>query len=210
MNAPAGGTPGTPSAHGTGPTAEALLTRPPPLPPALAGELRSDHAGEWGAVMIYRGMLAMSRDSAVRRFADEHLATERIHLAFFDQWLPPALKSGILPLWRLAGWVLGAVAALGGRRWVYRTVVAVETFVDDHYRLQIEALEAAEPGHPLLDVLHRFRADEVGHRDDAARRLGLALEDGGCAASAPGPVERAWATVVGAGSRFAVGIAKRF
>ncbi len=35
----------------------------------LPGDIRSDHAGETGAVMIYRGILAASRDPAVREFA---------------------------------------------------------------------------------------------------------------------------------------------
>ena len=32
------------------------------LPAWLEAELRSDHAGETGAVLIYRGILAFSRD----------------------------------------------------------------------------------------------------------------------------------------------------
>ena len=37
--------------------------------PGLIGDLRSDHAGETGAVAIYLGILAVSRDPAVRQFA---------------------------------------------------------------------------------------------------------------------------------------------
>jgi ubiquinone biosynthesis monooxygenase Coq7 len=195
---------------GPHPASAPLSARRPPLPDFLAGELRSDHAGEWGAVMIYRGILALSRDEAVRAFAREHLATEQDHLAFFEGWLPAARKSRILPLWRVAGWTLGAAAALGGRRWVYRTIEAVETFVDEHYRVQIDALEAHDPEHPLLDVLRRFRADEVDHRDDAARRLGPAPTAGGSGGGPPSLPERAWAGIVDRGSRWAVGLAKRF
>jgi len=36
------------------------------LPEWLIADLRSDHAGEMGAVMIYRGILAVSRDAGVR------------------------------------------------------------------------------------------------------------------------------------------------
>lgn len=39
------------------------------LPASLVADLRSDHAGETGAVVIYRGILAVTRDAgfAVRR-----------------------------------------------------------------------------------------------------------------------------------------------
>ncbi|MBC7446006.1 MAG: demethoxyubiquinone hydroxylase family protein, partial [Polaromonas sp.] len=46
------------------------------LPAGLVADLRSDHAGETGAVWIYRGMLCVTRDAAVRTFATHHLATE--------------------------------------------------------------------------------------------------------------------------------------
>jgi len=45
----------------------------------LIGDLRSDHAGETGAVAIYLGILAVSPDPAVRHCALTHLATEREH-----------------------------------------------------------------------------------------------------------------------------------
>ena len=39
------------------------------IPPDLVGELRSDHAGESGAVWIYHGVLAIARDAGVCDFA---------------------------------------------------------------------------------------------------------------------------------------------
>mgnify|MGYP001315731459 CR=1 FL=1 len=41
----------------------------PSLPRALKREMRSNHAGELGAVWIYRGVLAVTRDPALRAFA---------------------------------------------------------------------------------------------------------------------------------------------
>ena len=76
-------------------------------------ELRSDHAGETGAVYIYLGLLAISKDPILRQFADAHLATEQRHLMTLDGLLPKHAQSKCLPLWRLAGWSLGAIAALG-------------------------------------------------------------------------------------------------
>jgi demethoxyubiquinone hydroxylase (CLK1/Coq7/Cat5 family) len=67
----------------------------------LVGDLRSDHAGETGAVAIYIGILAVSRDLEIRHFATAHLATEREHLAHFEALLPAGQRSALLPLWRV-------------------------------------------------------------------------------------------------------------
>lgn len=136
----------------------------------FVGELRSDHAGETGAVSIYRGILAASRQRRVIEFAREHLAVEQRHLATLDEWLPRARRSRLLPLWRLSGWTLGAIAGLAGERAVYHTVEAVETFVVRHYQAQIDRLGESGPEGELRRTLCAFRDDEAGHRDDAGAR----------------------------------------
>lgn len=169
------------------------------IPAALRGDLRSDHAGETGAVFIYRGILACSRDRAVRHFAREHLATEQSHLELMESLVPPAQRSRLLPLWRLAGWVTGALPAVVGPRAVYRTVDAVETFVDQHYAQQLDQI-AGDPKHTALAALiDRCRMDELQHRDDARARL-----------STPTAFGRLWANAVMIGSRWGVALASRF
>lgn len=173
------------------------------LAPRLQGDLRSDHAGETGAVWIYQGILALSRDPEIRAFASEHLTTEQRHLAFFDEWLPPRLHSRLLPMWRLAGWMLGALSLLGGRRGVYLTIDAVETFVVEHYQEQIEYLQRQREHREVRAVLRRFQRDEDHHRADAAER-------GATSSSIPeGWLARRWRSVVGEGSRLAVVAARR-
>jgi 3-demethoxyubiquinol 3-hydroxylase len=105
-------------------------------------ELRSDHAGETGAVFIYRGVLAVSRDSTVRIFAQDHLATEIQHLNFFEQWLPSSQHSRLIFLWKLSGFLLGALSALMDKKILFLTVAAVETFVVKHYAQQINYLQS--------------------------------------------------------------------
>ena len=99
--------------------------------------MRSNHAGETGAVCIYRGILRITRDPGVARFAKNHLATEERHLSIFEAWLPKQHRSCLLPLWRLAGYLLGMIAAGLGPRWVFTTIDAVENFVVAHYEEQI-------------------------------------------------------------------------
>lgn len=160
------------------------LLAPGLLPAALRRELRTDHAGEAGAVMIYRGVLAVARDPSLRAFAQQHLATEQRHLEAIEAWVPPRERSRLLPLWRLAGWLTGALPALGGPRAVYATIEAVETFVDQHYAAQLASIDR-EPTRgalaPLRALLADCQADELAHRDEARAhaagpaRGGLAL-----------------------------------
>ena len=92
----------------------------------LERELRANHAGEAGAVAIYRGILVVTRDTALRTFATNHLETEARHLTVMEGLLPRARRSRLLPVWRAAGFVTGALPAHFGPRAVYITVEAVE------------------------------------------------------------------------------------
>lgn len=170
-------------------------------PKALARELRSDHAGETGAVMIYRGILAVSRDAEVRRFAEHHLATELEHLRLIE---PHAPRSVLLPLWKLSGWLTGALPALFGASAVYATIEAVETFVDHHYAQQLVLIDQLDPSarderlQTLRTLLQRCQMDEVAHRDDAASRL----------AQRPSSALALWTRMVGVGSAQAVKVCR--
>lgn len=167
--------------------------------PTLQGDLRSDHAGETGAVAIYRGILALSKDQAIRQFAEHHLATERGHLEKMDRLLPRDQRSLLLPLWRIAGWLTGFLPTLVGAHAVYATIDAVETFVDHHYEAQICKLPDHGAGGVLRALLQECQADEVHHRDEA-RMLG---------GPRAGALLRAWQWLVGKGSALAVNAAQR-
>ena len=178
------------------------------LPEALIADLRTDHAGESGAVMIYRGILATTRDASVRHFAQEHLATEERHLTQIEPLLAPQQRSRLLALWRIAGWLTGALPALVGPRAVYATIEVVETFVDQHYTEQIESIDRHDPGRndpPMQSVralLQACRSDEIAHRDEAAALFAV----GG---GSPSLALRVWVWSVGVGSRAAVKICRR-
>jgi ubiquinone biosynthesis monooxygenase Coq7 len=165
----------------------------------LVAELRSDHAGETGAVMIYRGILAFCRDPALRDFAKRHMATEEGHLRLLEGVLPPRQRSSLLPIWRVAGWITGAVPALFGPRAVYATIDSVESFVDHHYQQQIERLDAEGIFPELRAMLAHCQEEEVHHRDEARERH----------AGVVGVLLRGWGRMVGFGSEAAVAAARR-
>ncbi len=169
-----------------------------PYPQWLEQELRSDHAGETGAVWIYRGVLSVTRDPGIRAFAQRHLKTEQRHLGLLENLLLARQRSRLVPIWRIAGFLTGALPALIGARAVYATVAAVETFVDRHYAQQIERLEPDGRWSSLRETLETCRLDEVSHRDESRD-----------AAGDIGPAIRTWCYLVAVGSAAAVALARR-
>ncbi len=188
----------TPKASGLDTTTVSVTTTA--MPAWLVADVRSDHAGETGAVMIYRGVLAVSRDPDIRHFAQHHLVTECEHLTLMEAILPVPARTKLLWLWRIMGWLTGALPALFGANAVYATIDAVETFVDHHYQEQIDRLSPDGEFGDLRELLLKCQQDEIAHRDEA-RYL---------TESQPGFVLSSWRWLVGTGSSAAVLIARRF
>ena len=160
--------------------------------------IRVDHAGEYGAVRIYEGQLAVLKNSAkadvIRHMAEQ----EQRHLKAFDALVnerrvrPTALE----PVWRVAGFALGAATALMGEKAAFACTAAVEEVIDEHYAAQIEALKDGDDA--LKDKIADFRADEAAHRDTA-------LAEG--AEQAPG--YRLLSSTIKAGCRLAIKLSER-
>lgn len=147
--------------------------RPGPGAPArrLAEILRVDHAGELGAVHIYRGQRAvLGRAPGHERTAaqlEEMEGHEQVHLSRFDTLLNenqvrPTL---LTPVWRAAGFALGAATALMGDKAAHACTEAVESVIEKHYADQIAEVTASNPA--LAAELTRFRDEELAHRDQA-------------------------------------------
>ena len=141
----------------------------------LAEILRVDHAGELGAVSIYRGQRAVLGQAPGReRIAaqlEEMEGHEAVHLARFDALLNErkVRPTALTPIWRLAGFALGAGTALLGEKAAHACTEAVETVIEDHYAGQVAELAEIEP--ELAAQLEQFRQEELAHRD-------LAVEEG--------------------------------
>ena len=97
-------------------SAKPIPPRPGTGSPAarLAEILRVDHAGELAAVQIYRGQKAVLGDAPAARHFAEMEAQEAVHLARFDLLLTErrVRPTVFAPVWRLAGFALGAGTAL--------------------------------------------------------------------------------------------------
>ena len=163
----------------------------------LEQELRSNHAGEVGAVWIYQGILAARPTPAIRRFCQSHLATERRHLAELSDLLSYKDRSLLLPLWRVAGFLTGFLPGCLNERAVYLTIAAVETFVQQHYQRQIKN-EGLQTYPNIKKVLISCMEDEVMHKNEAAE----------LASSPARGIAAGWCKLIGIGSRMAVNLAK--
>jgi 3-demethoxyubiquinol 3-hydroxylase len=129
--------------------------------------IRVDHAGEYGAVRIYEGQLAVLRHRASAETIRHMAEQEQRHLKTFDRLVnerkvrPTALE----PLWRVAGYALGMGTALMGEKAAFACTAAVEEAIDAHYGEQIAALGDKDP--ELKATVEDFRAEEAEHRQTA-------------------------------------------
>ena len=186
-----------------------MSTKPVPARPGpharrrrMAEILRVDHAGELGAVHIYRGQRAVLDAAKGRERTAAQLAEmeghEAEHLARFDTLLNERQVRPTLlaPLWRAAGFAVGAGTALLGEKAAHACTEAVETVIEEHYAGQIAELAARDPD--LAAELTKFRDDELAHRD-------IAVSEG--AREAPG--YGLLSAVIRAGCRAAIRISEK-
>lgn len=163
--------------------------------------IRVDHAGEYGAVRIYEGQMAVLGRTAKTAGDLRHMkAQEEIHLATFDELVRQrrVRPTALLPVWHLAGYALGAGTALLGEKAAHACTVAVEEAIDEHYQGQIDRLGAEGGEDKLRETCERFRAEELEHRDTA-------LSHG--AEQAPG--YEGLKAVIKAGSKLAIWLSTR-
>ncbi len=164
----------------------------------VAAMIRVDHAGEYGAVRIYEGQLAVLGSKPAGETIRRMAAEEQRHLRTFDRLIverrvrPTALE----PVWRVAGFALGAATALMGEKAAMACTAAVEEVIDEHYAGQIAKLGDGDK--ELKSTVADFRADEIAHRDEA-------LAQG--AEQAPG--YRLLSETIKAGCRIAIALSTR-
>lgn len=131
--------------------------------------IKVDHAGENGAVNIYRAQYLVSRIRAPRMLPDlrhfqEH---EMEHRQIFADYL----KSHNIRRWvsyhlcGLGGWWLGFVTGLIGPKAIMATTYAVEHVVLEHLEHQVEYLKTVDA--QALKCVEAIIEDEQAHHDHA-------------------------------------------
>lgn len=72
----------------------------------------------------------------------------------------------MLPLWNVAGFMLGAGTAMMGEKAAMACTVAVETVIIEHYNDQLRQLmDQPNPDKEILALITKYRDEEQEHHD---------------------------------------------
>jgi ubiquinone biosynthesis monooxygenase Coq7 len=161
--------------------------------------VRVDQAGEYGATRIYAGQLAMLGAHHPASRSIRHMAAqEQVHLDAFNALIAErGVRPTLLqPVWKVAGFALGAVTAAISPEAAMACTVAVETEIDRHYTEQLDELADSDPA--LRDKIETFRAEELEHKETA---LAAGAENA--------PAYPVMSAMIRLGCRAAIGLSKR-
>uniref|UniRef100_T1DHM9 5-demethoxyubiquinone hydroxylase, mitochondrial n=1 Tax=Crotalus horridus TaxID=35024 RepID=T1DHM9_CROHD len=137
--------------------------------PVIDRIIRVDHAGEYGANRIYAGQMAVLGRSSVGPVIRQMWEQEKDHLKQMKDLmiLYRVRPTILLPVWDVAGYMLGAGTALLGKKAAMACTVAVEESIADHYNNQIRVLVEEDPEKykELLQIIKKLRDEETQHHD---------------------------------------------
>ncbi|HEY6125400.1 MAG TPA: demethoxyubiquinone hydroxylase family protein [Steroidobacteraceae bacterium] len=133
--------------------------------------LKVNHAGEHGAVNIYRGqrLVCFWRDDALKRELEEFRAHEEKHRAIFAAELARRGVRRCRSYWAcgLGGFLLGVSTGLCGRASIAAVTVAVERVVLRHLEVQLRELDGVDAA--AHAAVASILEDERAHHDRAAQ-----------------------------------------
>ncbi len=141
--------------------------------------IRVNHAGEFGARVIYDGQIAalkLKKDYETVKLVEEMKAQEDAHFDYFNQEIiAKRVRPTIMqPLWKIGGFGLGFFTAILDKKAAMCCTVAVEEVIDEHYQSQIDFIKKEQESSPqnsndeileLQKKITQFQAEELEHRD---------------------------------------------
>ena len=139
----------------------------------IARILKVNHAGEYGAIRIYRAQLwaAQRWHKGLVPFLGETLGHEIDHCQKFRDAMPArnARPCAAMSLWGVGGYTLGLITALMGVNAVMVCTKAVEQTVHRHLDEQIHYLAGKDE--TLRDLIVAIQIEETTHLDFARARV---------------------------------------
>jgi ubiquinone biosynthesis monooxygenase Coq7 len=133
--------------------------------------LKVNHAGEHGAVNIYRGqrLVCFWRDAALKRELEEFHAHEQRHREIFAAELARRGLRRCRSYWLCGagGMLLGLTTGICGRASIAAVTVAVESVVLRHLELQLVELDGVDAA--AHAAVASIVEDERAHHDRAAQ-----------------------------------------
>ena len=136
--------------------------------------IRVDHAGECGAIRIYRSQIAVARILHPECVPDlsSMLDHELRHFRTFDSLLKArGIRSCYaLPLWMVGGSILGSFTAFLGKKAIWVCPAAIENTANQHLDHQVAVLSSKDP--EGLAAVESIRRDEEEHEHHAVKNGG--------------------------------------
>ncbi|XP_008214835.1 5-demethoxyubiquinone hydroxylase, mitochondrial isoform X2 [Nasonia vitripennis] len=167
----------------------------------LESVIRVDHAGEFGADRIYAGQMAVLGNTSVGPTIQHMWDQEKVHRQKFEELIKKhgVRPTALLPIWNVAGFLLGASTALMGQKAAMACTVAVEDVIVEHYNDQLRSLMeiSDENDKEILDTIKKFRDEEQEHHD-------VGLDHG----AEQAPFYEALTNVIKVGCKTAIAISK--
>jgi ubiquinone biosynthesis monooxygenase Coq7 len=160
--------------------------------------IRVDHAGEYGAKMIYAGQMLVLKKSKSYATIKHMACQEQEHLEYFSKQVGErkVRPTFMMPLWHVGAFAMGAATALMGEKAAMACTEAVEDVIEKHYQEQLDNLGDDEA--ELKQKIKKFRDEEIQHRD-----IGIANE------SQSAPAYSLLKEVVGGMTKLAICVSKR-
>lgn len=129
--------------------------------------LRVDHAGEFGAIHIYRAQIAVSRwlyKDIVPKL-EEMLSHEVEHFRRFDSILKArrVRHCYALRIWQAGGALVGFVTAMLGRNAIWVCTDSIESTVLHHLEWQLDFLHQHDA--EVHAAVQSIQGDEEAHRE---------------------------------------------
>lgn len=147
----------------------------PHLKKTIEEIVRVNHAGEYGAVRIYQGQIAVLKGTKEEPTLQHFLEQEKSHLRGCNESLERyrSRPSLLMPFWDIAGYALGAFTATLGKDAAMACTEAVETVISDHYNDQLRMLHEEK-----YSDFKELRAQIKKNRDDEIEHLEKSQEEG--------------------------------
>lgn len=137
----------------------------------LNSNLRVNHAGEYGAKLIYSGQIDYTNSYKEKKLISHMKEQELVHLKYFENQLPKRKirPTVLLPIWHVGGYAMGAISSALGIKYSMICTLAVEEEIDKHYQDQINSFSSLENEKELVESIKSFKDDEVEHKEIAEK-----------------------------------------
>ena len=134
--------------------------------------IRVNHAGEYGAQVIYKSQIKFCKNKKLREQLKKIASEEKIHFDYFDnQIISKRTRPTIMqPVWKAGGTALGIVSSLLGEKYIHACTEAIENTIVDHYKKQIEYLDKYKIEKDLKKKIKKFCEEENNHKINSEKK----------------------------------------